>query len=603
MISYLIFSTLSMGLLLLFYHTVLEQEKIHHFNRGFLIFALIFSLIVQFLPFGLFADTTLWTTSPTFSSIETIQPNPGQSATYSQSSQIESGAPAGLSFSLNDLVFWSLLLIYFGVTSALFIRFLRLIHMIQLKSNRNPVRLYEGATVVLHNEKTVPYTFLKTIFVNRKHFQSGAITKDILRHELAHVRQMHTLDILFIELLKIVMWFNPMLYLYKKAMMLNHEFLADQAVLSTGTPLTTYQQLLFDALQLRAPHGLSSNFSFSITKKRFTMMTRSHSRLRSAIKMMLPAPLIIVLVLLFGCESKSPNSADVPPAQDEIAIQITEGDVIRLNGKEVNIEALNTYLSELPEPPEVVHLNVSHKATFGLITDVQQVLRMNDALRIRYKASDRDPATTNELEYDQLTEEFLDSVGVYLNLPPTDIQSRESVYNNLIQTYDSLKIKMDQFPDAPPPPPLPPSPENRIDLEQEDIDIKRPPLPPPPVKTRNLMNIRIDHTGTIYMNDAPVSVDEILPRLTDFIANPNGDSNLSEGPEFAVIGIKTDRHTPYDIYLDALDEVMLVYDQLRNSAAMERYGVTYTSLSDGSDQKQAINSEVPKRISIAVPRQ
>ena len=95
MISYLIFSTLSMGLLLLFYHTVLEQEKIHHFNRGFLIFALIFSLIVQFLPFGLFADTTLWTTSPTFSSIETIQPNPGQSATYSQSSQIESGAPAG----------------------------------------------------------------------------------------------------------------------------------------------------------------------------------------------------------------------------------------------------------------------------------------------------------------------------------------------------------------------------------------------------------------------------------------------------------------------------------------------------------------------------
>ena len=332
-------------------------------------------------------------------------------------------------------------------------------------------------------------------------------------------------------------------------------------------------------------------------------MTRSHSRLRSAIKMMLPAPLIIVLVLLFGCESKSPNSADIPPAQDEIAIQITEGDVIRLNGKEVNIEALNSYLSELPEPPEVVHLDVSHKATFGLITDVQQVLRMNDALRIRYKASDRDPATTNELEYDQLTEEFLDSVGVYLNLPPTDIQSRESVYNNLIQTYDSLKIKMGQFPDAPPPPPLPPSPENRIDLEQEDIDIKRPPLPPPPVKTRNLMNIRIDHTGTIYMNDAPVSVDEILPRLTDFIANPNGDSNLSEGPEFAVIGIKTDRHTPYDIYLDALDEVMLVYDQLRNSAAMERYGVTYTSLSDGSDQKQAINSEVPKRISIAVPRQ
>jgi hypothetical protein len=257
----------------------------------------------------------------------------------------------------------------------------------------------------------------------------------------------------------------------------------------------------------------------------------------------------------------------------------------------------------LPEPPEVVHLNFSQKATFGLITDVQQVLRMNDALRIRYKASDRDPATTNELEYDQLTDDFLDSVGVYLNLPPTDSQRRESAYNDLIQSYDSLKIKMEQFPDAPPPPPLPPSPKQRLDREPSEPGEVQPPPPPPPVKTRNLMNIRIDREGTIFMNDAPVSVDEILPRLTDFIENPNSDSNLSEGPENAVIGIKTNRHTPYNIYLEALDEVMLAYDQLRNNAAMERYGVTYASLSDGSDQKQAINSVVPKRISIAVPRQ
>src|SRR6056297_405075 len=146
MISYLIFSTLSMGLLLLFYHTVLEQEKIHHFNRGFLIFALIFSLIVPFLPFGMFADTTLWTTSPTFSTVETITPDLGQSTTYMQSNQIESSAPAGSSFSLNALILWSVLLIYFGVTSALFIRFLRLIHMIQLKIKRNPLKSYEGAT-------------------------------------------------------------------------------------------------------------------------------------------------------------------------------------------------------------------------------------------------------------------------------------------------------------------------------------------------------------------------------------------------------------------------------------------------------------------------
>lgn len=332
-------------------------------------------------------------------------------------------------------------------------------------------------------------------------------------------------------------------------------------------------------------------------------MTKSHSYFRSAFKMMLPAPLIIVLALLFGCESTSSDVADAPPAQDEITIQITSNDLIKLNGKEFQTEELNTYLSKLSEPPEVVHLDVSRKASVGLITDVQQVLRKNDALRIRYKTSDRDPVTTKELEYDQLTEDFLDSVGVYLNLPPTDIQRREIANSNLIQTYDSLKISMKQFPDAPPPPPLPPSPENRIDLKPEDVDIERPPSPPPPVKTRNLMNIRIDHKGTIYINDAPVSVDEILPRLTDFIGNPNGDSNLSEGPEYAVIGIKTDRHTPYNIYLEALDEVMLVYEQLREEAAMEQFGISYSALSKGSSQKQTIDSSYPKRISIAEPKE
>ena len=91
--------------------------------------------------------------------------------------------------------------------------------------------------------------------------------------------------------------------------------------------------------------------------------------------MILSAPLIIMLALLFGCESTSSNIADIPAAQDEITLEITENDLIKLNGKEFDYKELNTYLSDLPEPPEVVHLTVSPKATFGLITDVQQVLR------------------------------------------------------------------------------------------------------------------------------------------------------------------------------------------------------------------------------------
>jgi hypothetical protein len=336
MISYLVLSTLSMGVLLFFYRAVLEQEKILHFNRGFIVFALVFSLVVPFLPVGLFSSATAWPDAESFTSLDALITE--LPADYQQQQQTESLAPANSAFALSDLLFWSSLLIYFSVMIVLFIRFLRIVHMIQLKAKRHRMTSFMGVAVVLHDEQTVPYTFLRTIFINRDQYRTGTITPEVLRHELAHVRQLHSLDILFLELLKIVLWFNPVLYLYKKAMMLNHEFLADQAVLSAGTSLTSYQRLLFDALQLRAPQGLSSNFSFSITKKRFTMMTKSHSRLLSAIKMSLSAPLFLLLALLFGCESTSSNISDVNPAQEKITLEITENDVIRLNGKEFQYE-------------------------------------------------------------------------------------------------------------------------------------------------------------------------------------------------------------------------------------------------------------------------
>lgn len=600
MISYLVFSTVSMSVLLLFYHTVLEQEKIHHFNRGFLIFALVFSLIVPLMPVGIFSSAPLMNGSE---SVITPEILPAEALTDSQlNDQSVSSTTTYSSFTLSNFLFWLSILIYCSATIFLFIRFLRITDMIQLKAKRHRLTSYMGTEVVLHDEKTLPYTFLKTIYVNRDQYRNGSITPEVLRHEMAHVRQLHSLDILFIECLKIVLWFNPVLYFYKKAILLNHEFLADQAVLSNGAGITSYQKLLFDSLQMQPPHGLSSNFSYSITKKRFTMMTKTHSRFRSALKMMLPVPLIVMLALLFGCESTSSNIADVPTAKDEISIEITENDLIKLNGKELQIEELNTYLSNLPGPPELVHLKVSPEVTFGLITDVQQVLRKNDALRINYKTSRSDSDTSSPAETDRLTDDYLDSVNVYLNLPPADLNELEDAYGNLIQVYDSLKTSLKQIPDAPPPPPFPPSPQERINQELSEPDKPDQPSPPPPIETRNLIQISISSDGTVFLNDTPIPVDEVLPHLTDFIENPDNDSNLSESPGDAIIAIKTVRNTPYDIYLETLDQVMQTYDQLRENAAIERYGVSYSSLSEGSTQKEAIDSAYPKRISIAEPR-
>lgn len=124
---------------------------------------------------------------------------------------------------------------------------------------------------------------------------------------------------------------------------------------------------------------------------------------------------------------------------------------------------------------------------------------------------------------------------------------------------------------------------------------------PPPIKERNLMNILVNSSGMVLMDEEPASINEVKPKLIEFIKNPTNDPNLSESPQIAIVSLKTERETPYRIYIDMLDEVMGAYRELRNEASRANYGVPYGSLKDQSPQQQNIKDIYPKKISIAEP--
>lgn len=117
------------------------------------------------------------------------------------------------------------------------------------------------------------------------------------------------------------------------------------------------------------------------------------------------------------------------------------------------------------------------------------------------------------------------------------------------------------------------------------------------------MKILVNSQGRILMDEEPYQLDEVKPRLMEFIKNPNNDPDLSEDPELAIVSIKTQRATPYRIYVDMLDEVMGAYKDLRDEASRANYGVPYGALKDESAQQQQIKDMYPKKISIAEPDQ
>jgi beta-lactamase regulating signal transducer with metallopeptidase domain len=86
-------------------------------------------------------------------------------------------------------------------------------------------------------------------------------------HEFTHVKEKHSRDVIFIELLQTIFWFNPMLIFYKKAIQLNHEYLADEAVVRVYDNVPAYQLLLLDKTAYDCNAYLTSNFNYSVTKK------------------------------------------------------------------------------------------------------------------------------------------------------------------------------------------------------------------------------------------------------------------------------------------------------------------------------------------------
>lgn len=603
MISYLAYTTVCMGILLLFYHVFLEREKMHQINRCYLVFGLIFSLSIPVIPVGL-ADSPI----PWFQTKQTveIQPFPN-SATYegdlSESEAVAMiPAPEPATFTLFARL---AMIIYVIVAMILFIRLLRIIHMIQLKADRNPRKSFENYEMVLLNEPAVPHTFMRTIFVNRDQYLKGEIGREILLHERTHAKQRHTLDILFTETLKVLFWFNPVLYFYKKAILLNHEFLADQAVISNGTPVAGYQKLLLNTLLVQPVHGLGSNFNYKLTKKRLTMMTQSTSRLHAFIKITILIPLFVSLGLFLGCESTPSEYADEEEVSVELKIEISGSETVNVNAEEMSVSELEIYLSELTRHPDVIHMKVNEDVAVGLVTDVQNVLRKQEILKINYSTK---RAEGEGDDYEVTVEQFIKAAEEYMEMEidGSVLQELEEQYEIVMDLHNEIQEADRSTPDTPPSPPVPPSPEERLesDIQGTAYNVQAETGPPhPPARNRNLLNIIINTRGQLLVNEEPENTANMKNLVKQFVDNHDADPDLSEHPQEAVIWIKTDRQTPYDIYTELLDNIMAAYSELRDQAAREQFGVSFSSLEKGSEQREEIVEMYPRKVSVRNPIQ
>jgi hypothetical protein len=414
-----------MALLLGVYHLFLEREKMHRFNRYFLLFSLVFSLTIPLL-------TINWSvfSAPDYQLSAYVQEAESRTLVsqvpQSRQSPADNVAPApepNTSFNYFQLLLFG----YLSIAGVLAMRFIRNVYQIISTIYQHPCRTDGDIKLVLVGADIVPHSFFNYIFVHKKAYKSGDIDPAILTHEQTHARQKHSLDIMFIEMLKILLWFNPVVYFYKKAIQLNHEYLADEAVIAQSQNRSQYQQLLLNMNGDHQNFSLVSSIQYSIIKKRFIMMTKQSNNIRTTWKQLAVIPLLAGLLFAF-----STNHAE---AQDLEQMSISE-----------LIDAINTKIesAESLSDQEMEQLQT-------LISKIQDQLRKQQpppppkpVKPPKPKQQDPPPvpipADVDSTEYIERAKEYGNQMRAYSNITPSP-QNRaelEKSYANLPQLYDQL---------------------------------------------------------------------------------------------------------------------------------------------------------------------
>ncbi|MGE6220727.1 M56 family metallopeptidase [Nubsella zeaxanthinifaciens] len=241
------------------YHLVLRRLTFYILNRCFLVLGILFSTVYPFIDL-----TDFFHQQQMDSGVVAYLPQLNQQAADLM--------PKGF-FNNN----WPILsaVFYLGVllmTLRLAVQFLSL-YKIHRKSSPGKVANYQ---VRLLKDSVSPFSFWQTVYVN-PNLHSDNELDAILAHEMVHVKQWHTLDIILAELSVVFYWFNPGVWLMKKAVKENLEFITDQRILKKGMDKKAYQYSLLGVGQLNASVAIVNNFNLSDLKKRIQMMNLKRS--------------------------------------------------------------------------------------------------------------------------------------------------------------------------------------------------------------------------------------------------------------------------------------------------------------------------------------
>jgi len=405
MMIYLLKSALLLALLYGGFALLLSRETFHRFNRLALLVVMIASLALPAMQLTL--------NKPQFLCYEEVETTPVLTMDEDnsfESNEIVSNDVITPSLTENQEsevreIDWEKALSYLylaGILGSVGFFLFQLFRFWRDTKGGTSTKDEEGNTIVIRGGEFSPYSFLHYIIISVSDYER--LRKPILAHEQAHIRLGHSWDLLLLEVVKAIQWFNPFVYLLGRDLKAVHEYEADNAVLNQGIDAKTYQLLLVTKAVGNRLQTLGNNLSHHSLKKRIKMMHKTNSNRWMMTKAVVLPALMALAVVAFAKPKVESISAteneNILPADNKIAdnsedalvkllhdgksfiVNIPDGTLIENKAKGINVIKVdnNKTFIILPVNNTVVLLD-------NKLTDIQSLTNKSRTILKKVKLS------------------------------------------------------------------------------------------------------------------------------------------------------------------------------------------------------------------------
>lgn len=304
LLMYLIECSIIQASFYVVFYFLLRKQTSFSTNRGYLLVTLLASVVIPFVEIKIPGLAPL--------SISVFQIK--EVVINSNLTRVKAGI-----IELDIIIY----MIAFLSCSFYFLWFTKQLSQIRKLLNNSVIRK-KNHIYIVETKNNHAFSFFNYIFIN--HNISGAERKKILLHEKAHILQWHTIDRIFIELILVFQWFNPFTWLYRRAIIENHEFLADANTIKLGVNQLKYQQLLLNQLFRTNQVQFVTYFNQSLIKKRIFMMTKITNKRTERIRFFLALPLAAIIVVCFSFKASLPEQV-LDPITDNVMNKLRLNDL------------------------------------------------------------------------------------------------------------------------------------------------------------------------------------------------------------------------------------------------------------------------------------